>query len=104
MYRVEIVESSSREYGAIAHWNAFKRDRKIVDQSTIYNAAPPPYFYETYTDYAWLTSSQLWLGKGSPKSLQQYDEISIAIDILPPPNADALWRGIPTLSAVADFS
>jgi hypothetical protein len=26
------------------------------------------------------------------------------IDILPPPNADALWRGIPTLSAVAHFS
>jgi SulP family sulfate permease len=26
------------------------------------------------------------------------------VDILPPPNADALWRGIPTLSAVADFS
>jgi hypothetical protein len=26
------------------------------------------------------------------------------IDLLPPPNAIALWRGIPTLSAVADFS
>src|SRR5262249_10679295 len=74
-YRVEIAESSSDEYGAIAHWNAFKYDKKIIDQSTIYNAAPPPYFDETYTDYVWLTDSQLWLGKGSPKSLQQYDEI-----------------------------
>jgi hypothetical protein len=77
-YRVEIVENSSREYGAIAHWNAFKGDKKIVDQSTIYNAAPPPYFSETYTDYEWLADNQLWLGKRSQASPQRYDEISIA--------------------------
>jgi len=29
---------------------------------------------------------------------------SDSIDILPPPNAIALWQGIPTLSAVAHFS
>jgi hypothetical protein len=77
-YRVEIVESSSREYGAIAHWNAFKQDRKIVDQSTIYNASPPPYFSETYPDYNWLTDNQLWLGNRSQTSSQQYDEILVA--------------------------
>jgi len=44
-------------------------------------ATPPSAFNQS----SWLNNSQL-------------------IDLLPPPNAVALWRGIPTLSAVAHFS
>jgi hypothetical protein len=36
-------------------------------------------------------------------TLDTLDEMQ-DVDLLPPPNALALWRGIPTLSAVADFS
>jgi hypothetical protein len=36
--------------------------------------------------------------------IQQIAIDNFELDLLPPPNAIALWRGIPTLSAVADFS
>jgi hypothetical protein len=40
--------------------------------------------------------------QGETKAL--FKNNSVQIDLLPPPNAVALWRGIPTLSATAHFS
>src|SRR5262245_18772883 len=43
-------------------------------------------------------------GKSDGKKQCKCEPFYQHIDLLPPPNAVALWRGIPTLSAVAHFS